>query len=199
MPIYFLRLGGGVVAAAGTIGAALLQENALKLSRKLDVLFCGVLNNPAEIPLNLPPWIACKNRNFAKGVAGTVSLPISSVFFCFLPCFLFFFSVFFLFSVFFRFFFSVSFSEKKKTGRHRSRDPFCETPKKAKETYRRVFCGVPREQRNYTSPNPQKAARDRQQDLVRQFSRGSLLDVFVEPEALQSGFGVKFLLGPSEF
>ena len=67
------------------------------------------------------------SRGFAKGVAGTVSLPIfpffsvffrfpfSSVFFCFFP-------------VSFRFlpFFSVSF--QKNTGRHRSRDPFWRNP-----------------------------------------------------------------------
>ena len=119
------------------------------------------------------------NRGFAKGVAGTVSLPKFSAFFRFLPFFfqfslfsfpfssvffrflpfvprffpfsspfpflLFFsgsdFSVFFPFfsfffrffpflSVFFRFFpFSSFFPfhfQKKKTGRYRSRDPFCE-------------------------------------------------------------------------
>ena len=67
-----------------------------------------------------------------------MSLPFFSVFFRFLPFssvffrFFRFFPVFFPFSsVFFRFFrffsvFFVSFSEKK-TGRHRSRDPFCET------------------------------------------------------------------------
>ena len=84
-------------------------------------------------------------RDFAKGVAGTVSLPIFSVFFRFLP----FLSVFFLFfrfhfcpfwmffsgsdffpfsSVFFHFFLFSSVSLSEKTGRHRSRDPFCETP-----------------------------------------------------------------------
>ena len=46
-------------------------------------------------------------RDFAKGVAGTVSLPIFSVF---------------------RFFPFSSVSVSEKTGRHRSRDPFCETP-----------------------------------------------------------------------
>ena len=60
-------------------------------------------------------------------------LPFSSVFSLFSFRFLQFSSVFFRFlpvsSVSFRFFpfFSVSFSEK--TGRHRSRDPFCETPR----------------------------------------------------------------------
>ena len=69
----------------------------------------------------------------------SVFLPFFSVFFVFLRFLLFFsflavfFSVptFFHFSVFFRFFFpfsSISFSHQKKTGRHRSRDPFCETP-----------------------------------------------------------------------
>ena len=62
----------------------------------------------------------------AKGVAGTVSLPIVSFFFRFLlPFFLFFFffrfPIFSVFSVFFRFIF------RTKTGRHRLRDPFCET------------------------------------------------------------------------
>ena len=69
-------------------------------------------------------------RGFEKGVAGTVSLPIFSVFFRFLPFFFRFFLVFFPFSsVFFRFLPFVPFHfQKKKTGRHRSQDPFCETP-----------------------------------------------------------------------
>ena len=51
-------------------------------------------------------------------------------FFCPSPFFTPFWLFFFLGSVFFRFFpfSSVSFLEKKKTGRHPSRDPFCETP-----------------------------------------------------------------------
>ena len=48
-------------------------------------------------------------------VFSSVFFPFSSVFFRFLP----------FFSVFFRFF---PFHFQKKTGRHRSRDPFCETP-----------------------------------------------------------------------
>ena len=83
------------------------------------------------------PLFVRKIRGFAKGVARTVPLPIFSVFFRFLPfffrflpCFLPFFSVFFLFSV--------SFSEKK-TGRHRSRDPFCGTPRKCTEIDSVIF------------------------------------------------------------
>ena len=81
------------------------------------------------------------NRGFAKGVAGTVSLPIFSVFFRFLP----FSSVFSLFSfrflpffprflsVFFRFFpfssfFSVSLSEKKKNGETPFARPLLQNP-----------------------------------------------------------------------
>ena len=103
-----------------------------------------------------------QNRDFAKGVAGTVSLPTFSVFlpfFPFLPWF-FQFSSFFPFlsvsfrffrflSVSFRFFPSlsvsfrffpflsvsfVSFSGEKK-GRYRSQDPFCKTPIKNKVRY----------------------------------------------------------------
>ena len=88
------------------------------------------------------------NRDFAKGVAGTVLLPMFSSFFSFFFRFVFPFSSFFsvaivflcllflsgsdfflfLFSAFFLPFSSVSFSTKNENGGHRSRDPFCETP-----------------------------------------------------------------------
>ena len=55
--------------------------------------------------------------------------PFSSVFFRFFPFFPFFpFS-----SVFFRFLPFFPFHFQKKTGRHRSRDPFCETPRRAQD------------------------------------------------------------------
>ena len=71
------------------------------------------------------------NWDFAKGVAGTVSLPISSVFF--LGCFFFWFQFFpFFFSVFFRFIRFVPLT-KKNWGDTVRETPFCETPNEARK------------------------------------------------------------------
>ena len=118
------------------------------------------LASPWRVALVLPCELASTwhNRDFAKGVARTVSLPISSVFFHFFP----FSSVFFRFlpfsswmffsgSDFFRFlpFSSVSFFRflsvalSEKAGRHRSRDPFCETPKRGKFLRAHLYMPTP--------------------------------------------------------
>ena len=159
------------------VGPSKPLQNSKKQKNKTEILTAA-----QQIPGRLRRQGSFENRGFAKGVAGTVSLPIFSVlsaffrffsvfslfsfrffrlfrffpffpffrFFLFLPVFFFFpFLLFFgvpILSVFFfrflpfllffsvfpfsSFFFSFHFQKKKKTGRHRSRDPFkiCETP-----------------------------------------------------------------------
>ena len=75
-------------------------------------------DNPGTIPRKFCLWVCLFINVSQKGSPERCRFrffPFSSVFFRFFP----------FFSVFFRFF---PFHFQKKTGRHRSRDPFCETP-----------------------------------------------------------------------